>query len=326
MALDEFSLIRQFFTASMPANVLGPGDDAARVPMTLGAQLVVTKDLLIEGQHFFPNVTPLSLGYKSLAVNLSDLAAMGATPVGCLLGLGLPKADPVWLQGFSEGFLSLSQAAQCPLVGGDTVRAQDLAIISVTALGALPSGQTGLLRSGAQVGDDIWVSGYLGAAHIALLGLQGDDRISAQRLEQTRHALEKPQPRLALGQGLLNLAHSAIDISDGFVQDLGHVLTASVCGATIDYAAMPIHPALLDIPLALQQEAVLSGGDVFELCFTAPESNRAAVLALGKALNIQVTRVGAIEQTSGLRVLDQFAQPIKISYGGFDHFKDHEKR
>lgn len=322
MALDEFSVIREYFQGRVSSNVLGVGDDAARLPMPPNTQLVVCKDLLIEGRHFFADVNPATLGHKALAVNLSDLAAMGAKPVGCLLGLGLRQAQPQWLAGFSQGLLGLAERWECPLLGGDTVRVQHEIVISVTALGVLPVGEPGLLRSNARPGDDIWVSGYLGAAHIALLGLQGESGVSQDRLESVRRALETPQPRLLLGQALLGVARAAIDISDGLLQDLGHILKASGCRARLHYADIPLDPGLKGLPPALCATAALTGGDVYELCFTADASRRSDIVRIGERLNIPVTRIGVMQAGDGLEIVDAQGAAMNVGHSGFDHFRD----
>ena len=321
MALDEFSLIRRYFQGRVATDVLGVGDDAARLPMPANTQLVVCKDLLIEGRHFFSDVNPETLGHKALAVNLSDLAAMGAKPVGCLLGLGLRQADPQWLDGFSRGLLALTEQSECPLLGGDTVRVKNEIVISVTALGTLPAGEPGLLRSHARPGDDIWVSGYLGAAHVALLGLQADPRITLEYLARVRDALEMPQPRLSLGQSLLGVARAAIDISDGLLQDLGHILKASGCGASIHYADLPVDPRLKGLPSDLCATAVLTGGDVYELCFTADTARRDDIVRIGEQLDIPLTRIGMMQEGEGLDVMDADGKAMAVGCGGFDHFR-----
>ena len=324
MALDEFSVIREYFQRRVSSDVLGVGDDAARLPMPPNTELVVCKDLLIEGRHFFSEVNPETLGHKALAVNLSDLAAMGAEPMGFLLGLGLRQAQPQWLSGFSQGLLRLAQQWNCPLLGGDTVRVEGEIVISVTALGTLPAGEPGLLRSNARPGDDIWVSGYLGAAHVALLGLQADRRVSAERLTTVRDALETPQPRLLLGQALLGVARAAIDISDGLLQDLGHILKASGCRARLQYGDLPVDPRLQGLPAEVCIDAVLTGGDVYELCFTADVSKRSDIARISKQLNLPISRVGEMHAGEGLEIIDAMGSPMTIGQSGFDHFRGHD--
>src|SRR5690606_18208601 len=209
-----------------PAGYLGVGDDCALLPVEPGLRLATSTDLLVEGRHFFSDVDPRALGHKALAVNLSDLAAMGAQPLGCLLSLSLPHVDEAWLSAFSDGFYQLADRAQCPLIGGDTTRSPSGVVINVTVLGQVRP-EHALLRSRAQVGDDVWVTGTLGAADIALRLLQGRLLADEALLAATRPALEWPQPPWQFAQALAGVAHAALDISDGLLQDLGHILTAS---------------------------------------------------------------------------------------------------
>jgi len=316
---SEFDLIARYFTRTAPAGLLGVGDDCALFPVPPGEQVATSTDLLLEGRHFFPDVDPQALGHKALAVNLSDLAAMGARPIGCVLGLALPRLDEPWLAAFAAGFHALAAAHGCPLIGGDTTRsAHDLAI-SVTVFGAVPAGQA-LRRDGAQAGDDIWVSGELGAADVAYRLLDGQYPADAVLLAATRGALEWPEPQVALGLALRGIAHAAIDISDGLLQDLGHILAASRVGATLHYAELPAAAALAALEDAPLRRAVLGGGDVYQLCFTAPASRREAVLAAAAEAGVRVTRVGQIQAQPGLSVLDGQGQPLGDLPAGFDHF------
>lgn len=316
---SEFELIARYFTRAAPAGLLGVGDDCALFPVPAGEQVATSTDLLLEGRHFFPDVDPRALGHKSLAVNLSDLAAMGARPIGCVLGLALPRLDEPWLAAFAEGFHALAAAHGCPLIGGDTTRsAHDLAI-SVTVFGAVPASQA-LRRDGAQAGDDIWVSGELGAADVAYRLLDGQYPADAPLLAATRGALEWPQPQVALGLALRGVAHAAIDLSDGLLQDLGHILAASGVGASIEFSRMPVAAALAAMDAAPLQRAVLGGGDVYQLCFTAPAAKRDAVQAAGLAANARVTRIGQTLAQPGLTVLDGQGQPMTTLPAGFDHF------
>jgi len=274
---------------------------------------------LLEGRHFFSDVDPRALGHKALAVNLSDLAAMGATPIACVLGLGLPAADEAWVAAFSEGFLELGARLVCPLIGGDTTRSSHGIVISVTVFGSTPPSQA-LRRDAACIGDDIWVSGSLGAADVAYRLLAGLLPTDAPRLAQCRQALEWPEPRVALGTSLLGIAHAALDLSDGLVQDLGHILTASRVGADLDYAALPVHTSLAGMSAQDVQTAVLGGGDVYELCFTAAPSQADAVRAAARASATPVTRIGSIRAGSGLVVRDTAGLPLAVTHAGFDHF------
>ncbi|MGV2910013.1 thiamine-phosphate kinase [Achromobacter sp. AGC25] len=316
---SEFDLIARYFTRTAPAGMLGVGDDCALFPVPPGEQVATSTDLLLEGRHFFPDVDPRALGHKALAVNLSDLAAMGARPIGCVLGLALPRLDEPWLAAFADGFHALAAAHGCPLIGGDTTRsAHDLAI-SVTVFGAVPASQA-LRRDGAQAGDDIWVSGELGAADVAYRLLDGQYPADAPLLAATRGALEWPQPQVALGLALRGVAHAAIDLSDGLLQDLGHILAASGVGASIEFSRMPVAAALAAMDAAPLQRAVLGGGDVYQLCFTAPAAKRDAVQAAGLAANARVTRIGQTLAQPGLTVLDGQGQPMTTLPAGFDHF------
>lgn len=316
---SEFDLIARYFTRTAPAGLLGVGDDCALFPVPPGEQVATSTDLLLEGRHFFPDVDPRALGHKALAVNLSDLAAMGARPIGCVLGLALPRLDEPWLAAFADGFHALAAAHGCPLIGGDTTRsAHDLAI-SVTVFGAVPAGQA-LRRDGAQAGDDIWVSGELGAADVAYRLLDGQYPADAALLAATRGALEWPQPQVALGLALRGIAHAAIDLSDGLLQDLGHILAASRVGASLEYARMPAAAALAAMDEAPLRRAVLGGGDVYQLCFTAPVAKRDAVEAAARAADARVTRVGRATAQVGLTVRDGQGQPMAALPAGFDHF------
>src|SRR5690606_14005848 len=317
--LNEFDLIRRYFTWPVPPGYLGAGDDCALLPIGAGKQLAASTDLLIEGRHFLPDADPASLGHKALAVNLSDLAAMGAQPLGCMLGLSLPKIDEAWLKAFSESFHALADAAGCPLVGGDTTRSPDGIVISVTVLGQVEPGRA-LRRDAARPGDDIWVTGTLGAAHAALQWLTGQWPAHPDLLAATRAALERPCPPWAFAQKLPGLAHAALDVSDGLLQDLGHILQASRCGARLHYEALPVDAALEPLDETRRREAVLCGGDVYQLCFTAPTQNRDGIAELARACGIRATRIGVIESGTGLTVLDAAGERLPVSSQGFDHF------
>jgi len=303
----------------MPNGVLGPGDDCALLTPSPGLQLAVSTDMLVEGRHFFADVDPAALGHKALAVNLSDLAAMGATPLACLLSLALPRVDAPWLEAFSQSLHTLALAAACPLVGGDVVRSDDGITINITVMGQV-SPDTALRRDAARAGDDVWVSGVLGEADVALRLLQGRLPADARLLAQTRRALEWPQAQLVLGQVLLGVAHAAIDVSDGLAQDLQHLLTASACGAVLNEDALPVATSLRDLPPSVQREAVLSGGDGYQLCFTAAAHQRDTVLARAAAVGAAVTRIGKITAQTGLRIVARDGAELAVAQGGFDHF------
>lgn len=317
--MNEFDLIRRYFSRPVPPGYLGAGDDCALLPIGAGKQLAASTDLLIEGRHFLPDADPASLGHKALAVNLSDLAAMGAQPLGCMLGLSLPKIDEAWLKAFSEAFHALADAAGCPLVGGDTTRSPDGIVISVTVFGQVEPGRA-LRRDAAQPGDDIWVTGTLGAAHAALQWLTGQWPAQPALLAATRAALERPCPPWSFAQKLPGLAHAALDVSDGLLQDLGHILEASGCGARLHYETLPVDAALAHLDEAQVREAVLSGGDVYQLCFTSPPQNRDGIAELARTSGVRATRIGVIESAAGLTVQDAAGGRLPISSRGFDHF------
>ena len=281
-------------------------------------QLAVSTDTLVEGRHFLSTVAPDALGHKALAVNLSDLAACGAAPLAFTLALTLPRVDEAFLDGFSRGLFALADAHGIELAGGDTT-AGPLAI-GITVLGEVPPGQA-LLRSGARAGDELWVSGTLGDARLALEAFRGTVALEREALLAVRERMERPGPRVALGLALRGVATSAIDVSDGLAGDLGHVLARSRVGATLNVDALPASPWLASMPLALQRECTLAGGDDYELLFTAPLSQRDAVLAAGERTRTAVTRIGRIDAEPGLRVADHDGRAIDARPTGFDHFK-----
>lgn len=316
---SEFDLIKRYFQQPVPDGFLGVGDDCAMLPVPQGRQLVTTTDLLLQGRHFLPDIKPAALGHKALAVNISDLAAMGAQPLGCLLGLGLPSVDHAWLAEFSSGFHAFARASSCPLVGGDTTRSADGIMISVTVMGHVDAALA-LRRSTARIEDDIWVSGYLGAPDIALALLQGRLPDDPDLLAATRPALERPMPPWQFATQLCGVANAALDISDGLAQDLGHILKASACGADLYYDWLPVDPALGTLPADVQRHACLAGGDVYQLCFTAAPARREQILDLARAADVCVTRVGVITGKGGLRILDDRGMQIPLDSAGFDHF------
>lgn len=316
---SEFDLISRYFDRPVPSGMLGVGDDCALLTPAVGCELAVSTDMLVQGQHFLPDVDPESLGHKALAVNLSDLAAMGASPLACTLALSLPRIDHPWLRAFSDGFHALATESGCPLVGGDTTRNPDGVVISITVMGEVRHAHA-LRRSGAHEGDDIWVSGQLGAAYVALLLLQGRLPADPARLKASRPAMDYPTPRLKLGHALGGVAHAAIDISDGLLQDLGHILDASRCGARLWFDQLPVHPSLTGLDETVRHEAILGGGDVYELCFTAQSLRREQIQALGRQLGVPLSRVGAIVREPGVRVLDAQGRDVPVTLRGFDHF------
>jgi len=318
--VGEFDLIRRFFQRPVRRAALGVGDDCALLAPAPGMQLAVSSDMLVEGRHFFADVDPRLLGHKSLAVNLSDLAACGARPLAFTLALSLPRADAAWTEAFAGGLLALADAHGCELVGGDTT--QGPLNICITVFGEVPPGQA-LLRSGARAGDDIWVSGSLGDARLALEALLGRTTLPPGTLAAARQRLEAPAPRVALGQALRGIASSALDVSDGLLGDLGHILEQSRVGASLDTRLItPLLDAGRHTPLAIDllHQCTLSGGDDYELCFTAPADRRAAVQAAGRASATRVTRIGCIEEQPGLRLTGPDGAAMAPRWTSFDHF------
>jgi thiamine-monophosphate kinase len=321
-ALSEFELIERFFRRPARHAVLGVGDDAALLAPTPGCELAVSVDMLVCGRHFFADVDPEALGHKALAVNLSDLAAMGALPRWALLAGALPEADPAWLAAFARGFFALADAFAVDLVGGDTTRGP--LNLCVTVLGEAPAGQA-LRRSGARPGEAIFVSGRLGDAALALAHLRGQVELTATEFAACERALLWPAPRVALGQRLRGLASAAIDVSDGLLGDLGHVLDASAVGATLELSALPRSPALARLfagsERTLALACLLAGGDDYELCFTAPLSAAAPLAALAEELALPLLPIGRIEAGAGLTVRDEAGRPLSALPEAFDHFR-----
>jgi thiamine-monophosphate kinase len=319
----EFDLIARHFTRATPGAVLGVGDDCALLAPTPGMQLAVSSDMLLEGRHFSPQDSPAGIGHKSLAVNLSDLAAMGATPRWATLSIALPEADDAWLTAFARGFFRMADQHGIELVGGDTTRGA--LTISITVIGEVPPGQA-LRRDGAKAGDDVWVSGVIGSAALALAYRQG--RLFMEQVDAARvlPALYLPTPRVALGIALRGVASSAIDISDGLLADLGHILERSQVGAArigarLEFAALPTLPVVQRyLHEAVARDCVLAGGDDYELCFTAPSGKRDAVAAAAEGADVTVTRIGRITAEPGLTVIDADGQLLPIEHTGYDHF------
>ena len=314
----EFSLIAKHFTRATPGAVLGVGDDCALLEPTPGMQLAVSSDMLLEGRHFSPQDSPAGIGHKSLAVNMSDLAAMGATPRWATLAIALPEENDAWLTAFARGFFRLADLHGIELVGGDTTRGA--LTLSITVMGEIPPGQA-LRRDGAQAGDDIWVSGALGSAALALAYRQG--RLFMEQIDAARvlPALYLPTPRVALGIALRGIANSAIDISDGLLADLGHILERSSVGARLEFSALPTLPVVQSyLHETVARDCVLAGGDDYELCFTAPADRRDAIHAAAAGANVAVTRIGHITAKPGLHVIDADGQSIPYRKTGYDHF------
>jgi thiamine-monophosphate kinase len=317
-ALGEFELIERFFTPPVRRATLGVGDDCALLQPTPGTTLAVSSDMLIEGRHFLATVAPDRLGHKALAVNLSDLAACGAKPLAFTLALAMPSADEAFLEPFARGLLALGEQHGCELIGGDTTRGP--LAICITVFGELPPGAA-LLRSGAHAGDDVYASGTLGDARLALEAFRGTISLDETSFRQARQAMELPTPRIGLGLALRGLATSAIDVSDGLVGDLGHVLRRSGVGAVVDADALPRSAALAAQPPALQHQCLLAGGDDYELIFTARPDRRAAIEAAAAAVGVAVTRIGRIEAGAALRIVDRHGAAVASGARGFDHFR-----
>lgn len=320
-AHSEFEIIQQYFTRPAPSAVLGIGDDAALIKPATDMELAVSTDMLVSGQHFFVNADPCKLGHKSLAVNLSDMAAMGATPRWATLSLALPEktaADEEWLQAFSSGFFGLAHTHQVELIGGDTTKGP--LNICVTIMGEVAKGKA-LRRSGARPEDDIWVSGHLGDAALGLAHQQQRITLEAVELDGCLSALHSPTPRVALGQRLIGLAHSAIDISDGLLADLGHILQNSNVAAAIHMDEINCSASIKKrLPQPLAMQCLMAGGDDYELCFTAPRAARAKIETLSREEGIQLTRIGRIDEGAGLVVLDASGGAVKLQAKGYDHF------
>jgi thiamine-monophosphate kinase len=324
--MGEFELIRRYFTRPSPGAVLGVGDDCAILQTAPGMQLAISTDMLVAGRHFFPDVDPYSLGHKVLAVNLSDLAACGARPLAFTLALSLPSASAAWLEPFSAGLWELADAHGCELIGGDTTRGP--LNLCITVFGEVPGDATGptrthaLLRSGAQAGDDVYVSGTLGEAALGLQHQLGRLQLDAPAAAACRARLERPTPRVALGLALRGIASACADVSDGLLGDLGHILERSAVGAQLDDAALlaACPWANSGIDAQLLRDCVLSGGDDYELVFTAAPAHAAAVTAAAHASGTPMQRIGRIDALPGLRVLDGAGQALATTSGSFDHF------
>ena len=321
--MGEFDLIRRYFQHPLRRDgvALGNGDDCALLAPAPGMRLAVSTDMLVEGRHFLSTVDPAALGHKALAVNLSDLAAMGAEPLAFTLALSLPKADEAWLAGFSSGLLALADAHGCALVGGDTTAGP--LNICITVFGQVPEHQA-LRRDAAQVGDDIYVSGTLGDARLALEVFRGNASLDADEFAAVRQRMERPTPRVALGLALRGVAHAAADVSDGLLGDLSHILAASQTGAEL--STEEIHNSIATSCILKSTGAhflpdfALNGGDDYELVFTAPVSARAAVSQAAHSAQTPVTRIGTISASPGLRLWGADGAQLTLSSRSFDHF------
>ena len=319
---SEFEIIQHYFKRSVTGTVLGIGDDAAIISPTTHMELAISTDTLVSGQHFFEDTDPYKLGYKSLAVNLSDMAAMGAKPRWVTLSLTLPKNlikfHEVWLSEFAQGFHELAQTHQVALIGGDTTSGP--LNIGVHIIGEIAKGQS-LRREGAKPDDDIWVSGCLGDAALALKHELREIKLTDNEVNYCLSALYMPTARVELGQHLVGLAHSAIDISDGLMADLGHILASSKRAAIIQLEAVPCSGVMKRLlPSLLAVQCLLAGGDDYELCFTAPKKNRDCIEGIAQKLQVPLTIIGEIKKGEGLLVMDAEGREITIEKKGYDHF------
>ena len=321
---NEFALIEQYFVRPTPSAVLGPGDDCALVQPTPGKQLAVTTDMLVAGTHFLADTNPRNLGWKALAVNLSDLAAMGAIPRWVTLAGAMPAVDEAWIAGFADGFFDCAQTFGVDVIGGDTTRGP--LNLCITAMGEVEPGRA-LRRDGAQIGDMIWVSGRPGLAALGLAHLQGKIALPEPWPRLCVGALEKPRPRVALGQALVGIASAAIDVSDGLLADLGHIAERSGCAAAVKLVQLPHLPKGKEYDADLRRialECQLAGGDDYELCFTAPGTQGLAIAQIAAQLELPLWCIGEIVAgpSGEVTVFDPDGKPVSFEHKGYDHFAD----
>lgn len=316
---SEFDLIRRHFTRPTRHTDLAVGDDAALLRPRPGMQLAVSTDMLVAGTHFFADTDPEDLGWKTLAVNVSDLAAMGATPRWAFLALALPGADEAWIAAFARGFFACADAHGVDLAGGDTTRGP--LTLSVTIIGEVPQGEA-ITRAGGKAGDDLWVSGQPGMAALGLAALRGETQLSTAGSAACIAALQRPQPRVALGLALRGVATAMLDVSDGLLGDLGHILEYSGTGAIIDVGALPL-AALRETGAdeALARRCLLGGGDDYELLFAAPAARRADVDAISASLGLALHRIGALtSEPATLWLRQRDGRLVPGTRSGYDHF------
>ena len=332
--LGEFDLIQRFFKAGadvMRSNnekviTLGIGDDCALLRLVAGEEIAITSDMLVAGRHFFVDANPELLGRKALAVNLSDLAAMGSKPLGFTLAIALPKVDEIWLDAFTRGLFAIANQYSCPLIGGDTTAGP--LTISITAFGSIPTGKA-IRRSGAKAGDDIWVSGTVGDARLALAALRHEINLPENDLKQIEHRMHNPTPRLELGIKVRDIASAALDISDGLLGDLGHILKQSQVNAEVRLDQIPKSATLHKQSEDIQNQFAARGGDDYEICFTAPLGKRSVIDEISKELNLPLTRIGCIteklDEAQRLRLLNKNGDLLDNAktaelLKSFDHF------
>ncbi len=318
--LDEFSLIEKYFArpVTRPDVSLGIGDDAALTIVPAGYELVTTVDVLVAGVHFHESADSHSVGHKALAVNLSDLAAMGATPAWATLGLVIPEVDGFWLERFCAGFFALAKRYEVDLVGGDT--AQGPLTVTVQLSGWVPQG-TALQRRGARPGDDVYVTGRLGDAGLALMHIDGAIVLSPHQATAVQQALDYPDPHVEMGDRLRSLASAAIDVSDGLAADLGHLVTQSEVGAKVLLAQLPLSQSYQAHFDAIGWEVALSAGDDYELCFTAAPGHHHEITALAGQLDVAVTRVGTITADRNIIFVDRDGHGYRPETAGYAHFR-----
>lgn len=315
MEFDLIEYLRRHNPVQRPDVLQGIGDDCARVQVQSGYELAVTTDTLVAGVHFPVDTPPHAIGYKSLAVNLSDLAAMGAEPAWVTLAMTLPSADMAWLASFAEGFFGLAERYGVQLIGGDTT--QGPLSITVQAQGFIPRGQA-ITRGGAKPGDYICVTGFLGEAGLNLLKYK-----SGEAAADARNRLNYPEPRIIAGIALRGIASAAIDVSDGLIADLGHILTQSGVGARLTLEDLPLSAAMLeDQDPAKMYELALTAGDDYELCFTIGEQQIERVNQLQYDLKLPIKHIGNIQENPGLRIYRSGGEPLEIANGGYAHFSD----
>ena len=316
---SEFDLIQRHFTRPAANAVLGVGDDCALLSVTNGMDLAISTDTMVSGTHFFPDVDPEHLGHKALAVNLSDIAAMGAMPYWATLALTLPNVNHDWLAAFAKGFFDLALEYDVSLIGGDTTRGP--LTMTVTIMGEVPAGAA-LRRGGAKPGNDVWVSGNIGDAALAVAHRHGRIVLAEEDYREAVMRLYEPTPRVSLGQALRGLATSAIDVSDGLLADLTHICRLSGVGATIELPNVPVSAiGAKHLGTGPGRSAIVAGGDDYELCFTAHPNSRESIQELTDVLGVPLTRVGQVKRGKGVSLLGHDGKPVKVDGRGYDHFQ-----
>ncbi|MGB4810908.1 MAG: thiamine-phosphate kinase [Methylophilaceae bacterium] len=314
---SEFNLIQQYFNRPTQHTNLSVGDDSALISISAGMELAISVDMLVAGTHFFADCDAYLLGWKSLAVNISDMAAMGANAKWATLAIALPEVNTAWLANFSRGFFACAASFNVDLIGGDTTRGP--LTISVQIMGEVPTGKA-IKRHGANADEDIWVTGTLGSAALGLAHLKNNITLDDDTLETCLLALHKPMPRSVIGLALQNIATSCIDISDGLLADLGHILKASNKGATLNLESIPCHDYLRQrISEPYFQKLMVAGGDDYELCFTAPKSCYPSIIALRQRYNLPICQIGQTHSDLGLN-LQYKGNKLNIEKEGYDHF------